>query len=72
MRSALLPTNRGLALPGSFGRRPMAAGTAAKLSVTSTLSATLFAICAPLPSAIASRDPFMAGTSLTPSPIIAT
>ena len=51
---------------------PIAAGTAAKLSVTRTLSATLFAICAPLPSAIASREPFIAGTSFTPSPIMAT
>ena len=45
---------------------------AAKPSATSTPSATLLASWLPLPSAIASRDPFIAGTSLTPSPIIAT
>ena len=47
-------------------------GTAAKSPRTSTTSATLLAICVPLPCAIASRADLSAGTSLTPSPIIAT
>ena len=51
---------------------PTASGMAPKRSVTSTLSATLLASCVPLPRATASRAPFIAGTSLTPSPIIAT
>ena len=54
--------------------RPSAtiAGTEEKSPRTSTTSATLFAICVPLPCAIASRAAFSAGTSFTPSPTIAT
>ena len=49
------------------------AGTDAKSPRTSTRSATLFAICVPAPCAIASRgEAFSAGTSLTPSPTMAT
>ena len=47
-------------------------GTEAKSPRTSTTSATLRAISEPLPCAIASRAAFSAGTSLTPSPTIAT
>lgn len=47
-------------------------GTAAKSSRTSTRSATERAICVPDPCAIASRASLRAGTSLTPSPTIAT
>ena len=38
----------------------------------STMSATLLAISVPVPWAMARREAFSAGTSLTPSPIIAT
>ena len=51
---------------------PIARGMAPNQSVTSTASATLLASWLPPPSAIASRADFIAGTSLTPSPIIAT
>ena len=47
-------------------------GTTAKSSRTSTTSATERAICVPEPWAIASRAALSAGTSLTPSPTIAT
>ena len=47
-------------------------GTTAKSSRTSTRSATERAICVPEPCAIASRASLSAGTSLTPSPTIAT
>jgi hypothetical protein len=47
-------------------------GTAENSPRTRTMSATLFAICAPVPCAIASRAAFSAGTSFTPSPTIAT
>ena len=47
-------------------------GTTPKSSRTSTRSATERAICAPEPCAIASRASLSAGTSLTPSPTIAT
>ena len=55
-------------------RRPSATmpGMAAKSPFTSTTSATALAICVPEPCAIDSRDAFSAGTSLTPSPTIAT
>jgi len=55
-------------------RRPSAtaSGMAPNRSETSTESATLFASCVPLPSATASLALFIAGTSLTPSPIMAT
>ena len=55
-------------------RRPSAtmAGIAAKSPLTSTTSETAFAIWVPEPCAIESRDAFSAGTSLTPSPTIAT
>ena len=55
-------------------RRPSAtiAGIAAKSPLTSTMSETAFAICVPEPWAIERRDAFSAGTSLTPSPTIAT
>ena len=54
--------------------RPSAtiAGTAAKSPLTSTTSATLRVISEPVPWAIASRAALSAGTSLTPSPTIAT
>ena len=55
-------------------RRPSATsgGTVAKSPESSTRSETLRAIWVPLPCAIASRALFSAGTSLTPSPTIAT
>ena len=55
-------------------RRPSATmpGTAAKSPFTRTTSATALAIWVPEPWAIASRADFSAGTSLTPSPTIAT
>ena len=46
-------------------------GTAPKSPRTSTRSETVRAIWAPLPCAIAMRDALSAGTSFTPSPIIA-
>ena len=48
------------------------AGIAAKPPLTSTRSAIALAIWAPLPWAIARRAAFSAGTSLTPSPTMAT
>ena len=48
------------------------AGSSRKSSETSTMSDTPRAICEPPPSAIAMRAAFIAGTSLTPSPTIAT
>jgi hypothetical protein len=51
---------------------PTIAGTAPKSPRTSTTSATLFAICVPVPCAIARRAALSAGTSFTPSPTIAT
>ena len=51
---------------------PIARGMAPKRSVTSTPSATLLASWLPLPRAIARREAFIAGTSFTPSPTIAT
>ena len=47
-------------------------GTTPKSSRTSTRSATERAICVPEPWAIARRASLSAGTSLTPSPTIAT
>ena len=47
-------------------------GTEPKSPLTRTTSLTAFAICVPEPCAIESRAAFSAGTSLTPSPIIAT
>ena len=47
-------------------------GTEAKSPLTRTTSATLRAIWEPLPCAIARRAAFSAGTSLTPSPTMAT
>ena len=49
----------------------IAKGIASKLSFTSTMSATPFAIWLPEPSATATSDSLSAGTSLTPSPTIA-
>ena len=59
-------------LRSTFRPSATSAGTLAKSPRTSTRSATLRAICEPLPCAIASRAAFSAGTSLTPSPTIAT
>ena len=47
-------------------------GTAAKSPRTSTRSATVRAIWAPDPWAMATREALRAGTSFTPSPIIPT
>ena len=47
-------------------------GIEAKSPSTRTMSATAFAIWVPEPCATERRDAFSAGTSLTPSPIIAT
>ena len=55
-------------------RRPSAtiARHRGEIAVTSTTSDTAFAICVPEPWAIESLAAFSAGTSLTPSPTIAT
>ena len=55
-------------------RRPSATpcGSDENEPFSSTMSLTPFAICEPEPSAIDIRAAFIAGTSLTPSPIIAT
>ena len=55
-----------------LGRGDVDGGTDSKPPLTRTMSEMARAICEPLPWAMARRLAFSAGTSLTPSPTMAT